>query len=80
MFAEIRVTEAGYARHGEHELSKEEAIDDLERANCEPLYAFADADHTQYLDNLLAAVMEDGVDVRSYFGWTLVSLTRRAKH
>jgi hypothetical protein len=35
--------------------------------------------HLGYLDNLLAAVNEDGVDVRSYFGWTLVSiLARRA--
>lgn len=29
--------------------------------------------HLGYLDNLLLAVKKDGVDVRSYFGWTLVS-------
>jgi hypothetical protein len=33
-----------------------------------------DTDHTDYLDNLLAAVVDDGVDIRSYFGWTLVSV------
>ncbi|KAK4689143.1 hypothetical protein P7C73_g972, partial [Tremellales sp. Uapishka_1] len=28
--------------------------------------------HTEYLDNLLAASVDDGVDVRSYFGWSLM--------
>ncbi|WVQ82789.1 hypothetical protein IAT38_004921 [Cryptococcus sp. DSM 104549] len=58
----IFVTECGYASKDEHLKSREEACNDVDRAQY----------HTQYLDNLLAAISEDGVDVRSYFGWTLM--------
>ncbi|KAL7423395.1 hypothetical protein Q5752_002699 [Cryptotrichosporon argae] len=58
----IYVTEAGYARKNEHHMTHEDALNDIERAEY----------HTRYLNNLLAAVKEDGVDVRSYFGWTLL--------
>lgn len=53
----------------------EEACDDAERVTCESEGSRATLTpvHLGYLDNLLAAVTEDGVDVRSYFGWTLVS-------
>ncbi|GFZ45044.1 beta-glucosidase [Saitozyma sp. JCM 24511] len=55
----IFVTEAGYASKDEHLMTREEACNDVDRA-------------AYYLDNLLAAVVDDGVDVRSYFGWTLM--------
>nr|WPS94687.1 beta-glucosidase [Naematelia aurantialba]WVH01939.1 glycoside hydrolase family 1 protein [Naematelia aurantialba] len=58
----IYVTEAGYASKDEHLKTLDQACNDIERANY----------HTQYLDNLLDAIVEDGVDVRSYFGWTLM--------
>ncbi|ORX36109.1 glycoside hydrolase family 1 protein [Kockovaella imperatae] len=58
----ILVTEAGFACKDEHLMTREEACNDVERT----------AYHINYLDNLLKAVIEDGVDVRSYFGWTLM--------
>lgn len=68
------MTECGYASKGEHLVGQEEACEDDDRVDCKlKVGCIAEATvHIGYLDNLLAAVKEDEVDVRSYFGWTLV--------
>ncbi|KAI0084718.1 intracellular family 1 beta glucosidase [Irpex rosettiformis] len=58
----IYVTENGFPVKGENGLSLEEAINDIDRQDY-----FA-----QYTKALLEAVTEDGVDVKGYFGWSLL--------
>lgn len=58
----IFVTENGFAVKGENSLSIEEALHDTDR-----IEYFQGA-----CNALVAAVSEDGVDVRSYFPWSLL--------
>lgn len=46
---------------GEAEKALPEVLEDQERIDY----------HSTYLDAMFAAMTEDGVDVRSYFAWTL---------
>jgi len=59
------VTENGFAAKNETSLPIDQALDDTDRVeyfrgNCEAL---------------LAAITEDGVDIRSYFGWSEFTLS-----
>ncbi|ORY35755.1 beta-glucosidase, partial [Naematelia encephala] len=58
----IYMTECGYAVKGEHHLTKDKALHDIERVTY----------YDGYLSSLKAAVVEDGVDVRSFFGWSFM--------
>ncbi|ORX35418.1 beta-glucosidase 1A [Kockovaella imperatae] len=58
----IYMTENGFAIKGESDMSKEEALHDKDRVDY----------YQGYLENILQAVEEDGVDVRSYFGWSFL--------
>jgi len=58
----IYVTENGFPVKGEDDLLVEEAVHDKDR-----IEYFA-----AYTNALLEAVTEDGVDVRGYFGWSLL--------
>lgn len=62
MYPFISVTENGFCVKGETALPIAEAVKDTDRV----------AYFAGYLDNLLKAVKEDGVDVRGYFGWSLL--------
>ncbi|KAG6863950.1 Beta-glucosidase 1B [Blastosporella zonata] len=53
------ITENGFAVKGENDMPLDQALIDTDRVN----YFRGE------VDNLLAAVNEDGVDVRSYFAW-----------
>ncbi|KAH8113602.1 glycoside hydrolase family 1 protein [Phellopilus nigrolimitatus] len=58
----IYVTENGFCVTNEHEKPLEEALQDDDRV----------AYFEGAAENLLKAVKEDGVDVRGYFGWSLL--------
>ncbi|EKM57147.1 glycoside hydrolase family 1 protein [Phanerochaete carnosa HHB-10118-sp] len=58
----IYVTENGFAVKDEDLKSLEEAVKDDDRVHY----------YQGVTDSLLAAVKEDGVDVRAYFGWSLL--------
>ena len=54
------VTENGYCVKNENSLAVMDAVHDTDRVNY----------FSGMLDSLLKAKTEDGVDVRSYFGWS----------
>lgn len=54
------VTENGFPVKGENDLPVEKAVNDTDRQEYYHDYATA----------LLQAVVEDGTDVRGYFGWS----------
>ena len=56
------VTENGFAVKDENSMSLEEALRDHDRVHY----------YQGVTSSLLAAVKEDGVDVRGYFGWSLL--------
>ncbi|KLO12387.1 glycoside hydrolase family 1 protein [Schizopora paradoxa] len=58
----IYVTENGYCVKDENSLAVIDAVHDADRVNY----------FSGMLDSLLKAKTEDGVDVRSYFGWSLL--------
>ncbi|KAF9260580.1 glycoside hydrolase family 1 protein [Marasmius fiardii PR-910] len=58
----IYITENGFSVQNETNKKLEDAVDDADRVNY----------FRGYTDALLRAVNEDGVDVRSYFAWTLL--------
>jgi beta-glucosidase len=58
----IYVTENGFPVAGESQLPIEEAVHDVDRINY----------FKGYTQSLLEAINLDGVDVRSYFAWTLM--------
>ncbi|KAJ8509392.1 hypothetical protein ONZ45_g8418 [Pleurotus djamor] len=58
----IYVTENGFAVKGENDLAIEAAIHDHDRVEY----------YKEYTQALLNAVCVDGVDVRGYFGWSLL--------
>lgn len=58
----IVVTENGVDVPNENNLPIEQALNDTFRVNY-----FSD-----YLDNVLAAIEQDGVNVRGYFAWSLL--------
>ena len=57
------VTENGFAVKNETSLSVEQAVEDTDRVEY-----FKGA-----TKNLFAAIFEDGVDVKAYFGWSGLS-------
>ena len=54
------VTENGFAVKDENNMPIEQALQDDDRVHY----------YKGVTDSLLAAVTEDGVDVRAYFGWS----------
>ncbi|KAF7792027.1 hypothetical protein EIP86_003054 [Pleurotus ostreatoroseus] len=58
----IYVTENGFAVKNENNMSIEQALQDDDRVHY----------YKGVTESLLAAVTEDGVDVRAYFGWSLL--------
>ncbi|KAJ3035542.1 Beta-glucosidase 1A [Rhizophlyctis rosea] len=58
----IYVTENGCSVKGENDLSFEEALNDTYRVNY----------YKDYLENMLLAINEDGVQVKGYMAWSLL--------
>jgi beta-glucosidase len=58
----IYVTESGMCCLGEAQKSLPDVLDDQARIDY----------HCSYLDAMKDAILEDGVDVRSYFAWSLM--------
>ncbi|KAG6810236.1 Beta-glucosidase 1B [Tricholoma furcatifolium] len=58
----IYVTENGFAVKGENDMPLEQVLVDTDRVNY----------FTGTTKNLLLAIFEDGVDIRSYFPWSLL--------
>lgn len=61
------VTENGFPVKGENSMPIEQAIQDSDRVEY----------FQGHLDALLGAKLEDGVDVRAYFGWSNYALSTK---